>query len=212
MRDAIKRERAKRLKSQQDRIGGQGDVAEFGTLRGEDAECQQQAQRADEDVAMGAQGAQQGRQSEDALGHPIAAGTAQNPREQCRAKRQGSVFGNHRRRGNTGHAPAQANHEGEIEHDVDAVERDQMEQRGARILGTEEAAENDIIGQRRWGAPNPHVVIDPRTGLNRRARFEQIKCRRPERGLCGQHRQSDDPGGRYRPRHGPARQSRWCSS
>ena len=172
---------------EQQRVGRHRGVAQPRALHGEQEEHALQRQAADENIAVDHQ--QRPPTGPGAQARPVRlAGEAPEcAAGQCQAEQGAAPFGGHRGLGRAGHAPAQAHHEPQAEHDVDEVGGQQDRQRCAGVLCAEEPADQRVGGQRRRQAEQADVEELP----GQRIQFGGRSHQRQRRAGQGHRQQAE---------------------
>jgi hypothetical protein len=102
-----------------------------------------QAEAAEQDIAVDREQADKGGAPAERGPAPGAGQIPEPPPGQPQAERSAAILGDHGGDGDPGDPPAEAEHEQQIEADIDAIGRDQQRHRAARVLHAEQPAEQD---------------------------------------------------------------------
>ncbi|MCY1408457.1 hypothetical protein D9M71_237770 [compost metagenome] len=150
-------------------------------LYGDQEEHRLQRQAADEDVAVDAEQRPPALPARQQRPGDLPRVGAQGRPGQGQAEQGGAPFGNHRGAGRTDHAPVQAEHEPQIEGDVEQVGSQQDRQRRLGVLGAEEPADQGEAGQRRRQPEQASLEEVVGRLLQRRRRLHQLQGQVAER-------------------------------
>ena len=194
MGEGIQRIGHDRLELQHDGVGGERDVAHRRALGCEITEGGQQAQRADEDVAVHLHHLPEPHGIEDEGAAEAAAHFRQQPAHDDEAQRQPGIFGDHAGRRDAFHTPAEAQHEQQVEHQIHQIHRDLHDQRHPRLLQRQEPADQRKFGQRRRRRPDTDLEIGGGLRADIGAGIDRPQGKREDRHLQGNGRQPQRAG------------------
>ena len=172
MGEAVEAVGHEKLQVHEDGVRGQGHVTHLGAPDREVTEGDDEREGAQEDVEVDAEQRAQAVAPKQPCPVPTAARPRQCPADDNQPECGGRDLGDQAGPGDALDAPAEADHEDQVEHDVDAVERDLEQQHGARPLGAEQPAEQGVVDQRRRRAPDADLVVAAREAFDLRARFQ----------------------------------------
>ena len=144
---------------EQQGVGGDGGIAQAGALHRDQEEHQLQRQRAQENVAVDRHQRAPACPLPQRTGVESAGITRQRLASKDQAKQRAAPFGDHRGARGPGHAPVEAEHEPQVQRDIDEVGRQQNGQRRAGVLRAEKPADQRIAGQRGGQAEQARVEI-----------------------------------------------------
>ena len=130
----------------------------------EPAECAEQAQRAQEDVAIEHdQPFERDAVGECAYRNRRKAARPQPPQHPC-AERETACVRSGRRGADTGNTPAEAIHVEQHGADVHRIDEHLRDEREPHALHAEQVAEHDVVRERERGAPDSRVAVGERRG------------------------------------------------
>ncbi len=197
--EAVQAEGGEVQEVQEHGVGGQRHLA-LARAQGRDAdEGRLQAEAAQHDVPVDLEQPAQGRQVEHGGPAPGARQMAEPAPDQPAGQRCRPMVGDHRGRGHAGHRPAEAEHEQDRQHDVQAVAEQQHQERPARVLHAEQPADQDHADQRRRRRQEPDLEIGRERRRDPGTRLEQPGgdlCDRPaqqQQQAADQERQEQRP-------------------
>ena len=171
------------------RVRGENQSAEPRALRRDEEIGKHQGHCADEQVGVNGEERAVGPDIEESRQRPVAAALFQLAGREQQCERKGRVLCDHRCQRNTVDLHAEHDDEQQVQNDVGQVDRQEYEQRHARVLQTQEPADHDVVGERARRAPYANRVVDLRRCLYIRVAADEHECQPAERDL--QHEQQE---------------------
>ncbi len=188
MREAVEAVRHEGLEIQQERIRGERRVALLRAEMREPSEGAEQAQRAQEDVAIERdQPLERRTVGKRAYRERCKAARPQPPQHPCTEREAARVRGGGRG-ADAGDPPAETIHIEQHGTDVHRIDEHLRDERESDALHAEQVAEHHVVRERERGAPDPCVAVPERRRADGLAAAERGQRERQQRHLQRKHR------------------------